>query len=203
MAFLIFFFIVSCLAIGCSIPAALANHMSISQIFYDYSSCLVFIGVVCGLLLLIFRFVFKHAFNPNCKLFYVSNKEVKFYEKTKMRIWKKFVPDLGFLVGFKKKVLSGRTNSSSNFYYKFLYENVNAAYLHFFTFLLSPLFFIFLHKIFYLSIGIPCMLISFVFNMLPAMLQRYLRPRVLKLYNRALKKEEMAQTNLQTETVLA
>ncbi len=203
MTFIIIFLVLSAIAIGSSIPVALAYHIPISQVFYDFSSCLVYIGVTCGILLLIFRNIFKRKFNPNCKLFYVSNGEVKFYQKTGIRFWKKIVPDLGFLVGFKKQLTKVEVHNSQ-FYYKFLYENVNAGWMHFFTFLFSPTFYIFLHPIFYLTIGIPCMLISFVFNLLPAMLQRYLRPRLLKLYNISLRKEEeKAQNSLQIEAVSA
>ncbi len=201
MTLLIVVLIISAISIGTSIPVALSNHIPISQVFYDFSSCLVFIGVSCELLLLLFRFIFKHKFNPNSKLFYVSKAEVRFYEKTKIRFWKKIIPDLGFLVGFKKQLTKVEVHNSQ-FYKRFLFENVNAAYLHFFTFLISPTFFVFLTKTFYLSIGIPCMLISFLLNLLPALLQRYLRPRLLALYNLTCKREQASQ-NLQPQAAIA
>lgn len=191
MFFLICFIVISTIGIGCSYPIALQYGIDFSTIIYDYLACLTYCGVVSGALMLIFRMIFKWKFNPNSKLFYVHPHEVAFYEFTKIRKWKKLIPDMGSLVGFKKKMDSMKIRDSQ-FYYRFLYENVNASYLHAFTFLFSPVFFSFLTRAFYATIGTSCMLIVFIFNVLPAVLQRSLRPRLLNLYNRALAKENAA-----------
>ena len=93
------------------------------------------------------------------------------------------------MVGFKKKI-NVEQAKDSHFYFKFLYENINASTLHGLDILLSPIFFVFLDHHFYITIGLTEMLIIFILNIIPVMIQRYPRPKLLKLYNKSLKAEQ-------------
>ncbi|MDE5715635.1 MAG: hypothetical protein K2I42_05830, partial [Anaeroplasmataceae bacterium] len=69
-------------------------------------------------------------------------------------------------------------------------ENINASILHFTDILVTPFFFFFLHKEFYITIGLCGMLVITILNIMPVMLQRYLRPRFIRIYNKLKKHEE-------------
>ncbi len=75
----------------------------------------------------------------------------------------------------------------------FLYENINASILHSFCILLSPIFFIFIHKKFYITIGLIGMILIIITNLMPVMLQRHLKPRLLNIYNNLKERENRTQ----------
>lgn len=183
MALIIIYLFLSIIGIGCSFPIANQYNIPYLEIFTDYFSFLTFCGVITGVLLLFFRFIFSRKFNPNDKIFYIPKWEIKLYENIKVKKWKNVVPDLGGLVGFKKN-LEEKPVKDEKFYYDFLYENVNAEYLHGFSIIFSPIFFIFLNPHFYITIGLTSTLITTILNLIPVIMQRYNRPRLLKLYNK-------------------
>jgi len=192
--FVLIYFVLSLISILSSIPIALSNSMTFVDVICDYFASLTYCGVIGGVFLLS-RIFTKIKFNPSSKLWKVSEKEVAFYEKLKVKKWKKIVPDFGFLVGFKKN-LDGADLKSSEFYKRFIYESVNASITHFSSIIFSPVIFLFLHKEFYLSIGLPCILIVFILDIIPIMLQRYNRPRLLKMYQMTLRREERAKNKV-------
>lgn len=185
---LVFLFF-SIIGIGASFPIAQSHHISYFTIFTDYFSFLTFCGVTTGFLLLLFRFIFSRKFNPNWKIFTIPKYEIKFYEKIKVKKWHNIIPDLGGLVGFKKN-LNEKPVKNAEFYYRFLYENVNAEALHGFSIIFSPIFFVFLNPAFYSTIGICCLLIVVIGNLMPVIIQRYNRPRLQRLYNKLAEKEK-------------
>lgn len=197
MYYLIIFISLSALAIGCSFPIAVQNNISTTQILCDYLAFTTFAGVMCGVTLIIARPLTKKFFNPNSKLLHVSKTEINFYKKIKLEQWKDIVPDFGKLVGFKKKIDFSQSKNSK-FYERFLYENVNAEILHGFDILLSPIAFCFLNPKFYPTIGLCGMAMVFILNIFPVILQRYLRPRLQRLYLLTKSHEEKLDSNLQS-----
>ncbi len=192
MYYTLIYLIFSAIAIFTSFPIAAANGIAYLDILTDYLAFTTFCGCLCGLIMLLARPFTKIKFNPNSKFFRVPEYEQKFYEKIKLDKWKKIVPDFGKMVGFKKKI-DPKECKNSKFYERFLYENINASILHFADILLSPFFFFFLHKEFYITIGLCGMLVIFILNIIPVMLQRFLRPRLLKIYNKLKQKEEKSE----------
>ena len=180
MYYFMIYLTLSAIGIGCSFPIAFENQIPVEFIFYDYFSFLTYCGVCCGFLLLS-RPVTKRYFDPCSKLWRVSESEQRFYRAIKLQSWKKIVPDFGRFVGFQKN-MQDKDIHNSEFYKRFIYETVNASFLHGVDILLAPLFFLFLHREFYLTIGLTCLAIVFILNILPVMVQRYNRPRLIKMY---------------------
>lgn len=188
MFYFFVYVVFSAIAISCSLPIAQQNSIPYLDVLTDYLAFTTFSGVMCGVILLFARFATKIKFNPNARIFRIPKFEQRFYEEIKIDKWKCLVPDFGKMVGFKKKIDPSQAKSSQ-FYRRFLYENINASLLHFIDILLTPFFFFFLHPEFYITIGLCGMLIIFFLNIIPVMLQRYLRPRLLNLYNKLLARE--------------
>lgn len=190
MFYFMFYSIMSLIAIGASFPIAYAHNIEYLEILTDWLAYTTFSGVLCALIMLIARYATKIKFNPNNKFFQVPKYEQNFYKKIKIEKWKKIVPDFGKMVGFKKKIDPAQAKSSK-FYARFVYENINASILHFADILLTPIFFVFLNPEFYVTIGLCGLFTIFVLNIIPVMLQRYLRPRLIALYNKTLKHEQL------------
>lgn len=184
------FLFMSAISIFTSFPVAIQHSIPYIDIVTDYLAYMTFSGCLCALIMLIARYATKANFNPNKKIFKVPMYEQKFYEKIKIDKWKKIVPDFGKMVGFKKKI-NPQECKNADFYERFLYENINASILHFTDILLTPIFFIFLRPEFYVTIGLCGLLTIFILNIIPVMLQRYLRPRLLKIYNKLKAKESL------------
>lgn len=198
MAFILIYLIVSLAGFIASSIIAEVNAVPFIDIITNYFASLTLCGCFCGFFALLFRFIFHCKFNPNWKILPVSKREITFYEFTRIDKWKKLIPDLGKLVNFNKQVLVGQTNNSA-YYERFLFENVNASALHFFTILSSPMIFLILSKEFYLSLSLPIIIIVFVLNILPVMLQRYLRPKIYSLYCLTKRREERKSKKDQNE----
>lgn len=192
--------VVAGIGIYCSFPLAEKYYIPKWQIPVDFFSALIYCGLVCAVFLFLFRFLTKLHFNPESKFFKIPKYETKLYNRLGVKKWHKYIPDWGGLVGFKKD-LNSNTNYSggeknSKFYHRFIYENVNAECLHGFTILASPVLFAFINPHFYASIGTSVMIIVIIVNLVPVILQRYNRPRLIALYKKTKKKEEQTQQQI-------
>ncbi len=183
------YLIFSAIAIFSSFPIAYVNSIPYLDIITDYLAFTTFSGCLCAGIMLIARYVTKIKFDPNNKFFQIPKWEQRFYEKIKIDKWKSLIPDFGKIVNFKKKIDFSQAKNKE-FYHRFIYENINASILHFTDILLTPFFFFFLHKEFYITIGLCGMLLITISNLMPVMLQRYLRPRFIRIYNKLKKHEE-------------
>lgn len=85
MYYILIYVLLSAIGIGCSFPIAMQYNIPFADIIYDYFVFLTFSGVVCGVILLLTRIITKYKFNPNSKVFKVSEKEIKFYDKIKLK----------------------------------------------------------------------------------------------------------------------
>ena len=145
MYYLIISLLFSIIAIFSSFPIAISNGIPLLDALTDYLAYITFSGCLCGFILILARPLTKIKFNPDLKIFKVPEWEQRFYKKIKIDKWKFIIPDCGNLVKFKKKInLSNAKNA--DFYKRFLYENINASILHFFAIILTPVFFLFIHK---------------------------------------------------------
>ncbi len=125
----------------------------------------------------------KNFFNPKNKVFKVFSWERKFYEKIKIRAWKGLIPigkgPLG--LGLRKDILIDKNNI--NYLNRFLIESCRAETMHFYSVFLG--FLILLLGKNYLSITIPVAFVNAFLQLLPFMVQRYLRPKLLIALKRA------------------
>lgn len=108
----------------------------------------------------------------------------KFYERVFfIKKWKKYLPDGAklFKGGFAKKNLQ---ENSVEYYEQFILETRRAEFSHWIQILPALLFYLF--NPLWASIVIT---VYFIFiNLFPIVAQRYVRPKLTKLKNRALKK---------------
>lgn len=149
-------------------------------------------GLIDGVVALTIRLLPKNLFQPNNKVFNVSEKKINFYKKLGVKKWKEKVPDLGQFANFKKNKIENPF--SVKYIHRFLVENcygdiihIVSAFMGFFILLFTPL------KLSF-TIALPIALINFVINYMPMMIQRYNRPKLLKIYKLLLASEEKELT---------
>ena len=125
-------------------------------------------GAVCGIV----RAMPKKIAQHDKKIFTVSAKEKKFYEKLKIRKWKDKVPEIGHFTGFRKNKISDP--KSVEYVERFLMEACYGEVGHFlslfFGFLLLLLFPI--HKS-WLAISIAVAIVNAMLNIPPILVLRY------------------------------
>lgn len=145
-----------------------------------------YVLVVLGLVTLFLRvFVPDKSWNAEQKFFKVQEKEISFYEKIKIKKWKDKVPEMGNTGGFpKRNILS----LSVEYLAKFLRETCIAENLHvlsiFFSF--TVLFFISAKGLIY---AVPVLIVNMILHILPCFIQRYVRFKMIKIYNHQLLKQ--------------
>lgn len=166
---------------------------------FDYSSLWIILAVVLSTIVEIaisgvFSAITEHApekfFNPNKKLYTVSKKEQKFYEKIGIKFWKDKVWELGALGGFRKNKLN---DTSSAYLYRFIIES-NRGMLGHIIDLFAGFLVVFILPLKYAwRIGVPIAIVGFALNLLPICVLRYNLPKLAVAYKRAKRLEERAE----------
>ncbi len=154
---------------------------------------LVVIDAVCALFV---RYCLpKKVFNPFLKLYNVGKRERKFYEKIGIRKWKDRIPEAGQLfANFSKTEVADMTNNE--YVKKFMSETIYAEIMHWLSMLFSFLI-IFIDLRLALTVGLPLIIGNMILNIMPVMVQRYNRPKLMVLYqrNERMKNKEIKQDN--------
>ena len=132
----------------------------------------ILVILVDALIATIARLLPKKCANHEFKVFTVSSKEKKFYEKLKIRKWKDKVPEIGHFTGFRKnKIVDPK---SVEYLDRFLLEICYGEIGHFFS-----LFFGFAILLIYpihhawLAISVPVAIINIFFNLPSLLILRY------------------------------
>ena len=125
-------------------------------------------------------------FNQEKKIFNPSKKECKFYEKIGIKKWKDYCIDLGQLNGFKKDKIENK----AEFIERFILENNMGFIDHLVSAFVSLVAIFILPSKFWIPIGIPVGLTSFVLNVLPLMILRYNMPRLKTMLKFSLRNEK-------------
>ena len=134
----------------------------------------------------------KKVFNPFLKCYRIAKGERKFYEKIGIRKWKDRIPEAGQLfANFGKSEILDTSNNE--YIYKFMSETIYAELMHWLSALFS-VFIIFIDLSIALYVALPLIIGNVILNILPVMVQRYNRPKLMVLYQRnermSLKKKE-------------
>ena len=166
----------------------LAKDMNVGIMFLYLLLAVAICGLMAGIITLITRILPKKVFSPYRKRFRVNDKENKLYKKLKIKKWKDRIPELGKLSGFSKSEISEPNNP--NYIFKFLTENCIAEALHFYSIVAGLLVFIFLPREYVFTIGLPIFFLNLILHLMPILVQRYLRPKFFKLYNRLLRQKD-------------
>lgn len=175
--------------IGCIFTSVLA--VSIGVRVYSLSDGVILLSILFSLLLLIIidavvaifvRIFPKKWVNPFNKIYTVHKWESKFYVKLGIRKWKDLIPESGkMLTGFgKREVLDMKDNA---YLFKFMEETVYAEVMHLLSAVLGFLV-VFVNLKLWVLVGIPLAIFNFILQILPAMVQRYNRPKLMLAYRR-------------------
>ena len=126
-------------------------------------------------------------FAPEARLFNVSKREADIYRRSKINVWKKFVPEWGCFTGFHKDKM--REPSDSAYIGRFLLESNYGVLGHVlgavfgFLIMLLP----FLRPI---SVALPIAAVNFVLSILPTIILRFNTPALRRIYRRNTEREK-------------
>lgn len=184
------FYLLSIIAdmIGISVIDIFVLHYWLGEVSIKYVIYQVVINVVYVLLIdivvvLVFYFVFpKKWFNPISKNFKASERERRFYNFLRIRKWKDKIP-AG--IGFRKDRVYEKDNP--DYIFRFLQDSAIAEKEHLVSALIGWII-IFLNPFtplnFSVAFALPVCIVHFVLHMMPVMVQRYNRPKLILLYKR-------------------
>ncbi len=179
--------------IGLIFTTALSLSIGYFVLSVSYTSILLtilfsvlFLFFVDAVVAIIVRILPKKLVNPFNKIYTVHKWETKLYLKLGVRKWKDLIPETGkMLVGFDKHKLA---NLSDNEYlFIFMRETVYAEIMHFISAILS-FFVVFINLKLWLIVGLPTAIVNFILQILPVIVQRYNRPKLMLAYKRNEKK---------------
>ena len=185
------YFIVITFCILIIFSVNLVVKFSIQTFLYClFSLCIVILP--CIVYVFILEILSTKLFNPYKKLFYVFKFENKIYESIKIKKWKDKIPVMKSVkTGFDKTRIDYPKNPE--YLWTFLTENCKAETGHAISIVWSIISVIIamlvLPKYMILSAWLPVALISVILHYIPIIVQRYMRPRLLKLYNLSITKE--------------
>lgn len=142
--------------------------------------------IIDGLVAFIIRRLPSKYFIGEQKIFNVSKKELRFYDKIGIKKWKEKVPELGGFTSFHKNKISDPHNNE--YLERFILEACYGIVIHFVSFFTSFLIILLDYKMFIgksyigLTIGLPVALINAVLIVLPTFILRYNLPRLKTLH---------------------
>ena len=184
------------LTAGGNLFYALSKDMNVGTMFLYLLLAVAICGIMAGIITLITRILPAKVFSLYRHRYKVSSKENKFYNKLKIKKWKDKIPELGKLSGFAKTEIAEPNNPQ--YIFKFLTENCIAEALHFYSIVAGLLVFVFLPREYVFTIGLPIFFLNMLLHIMPIFVQRYLRPKFLKIYNRLISQNEnINQNNLE------
>ena len=161
------------------------GDVSPQYVIYQVVINVVYVLMIDILIVLFFYFVLpKKWFNPFSKRFKTSNLERKFYNFVKIRKWKDKIP-AG--IGFRKDRVYEKNNP--DYIFRFLQDSAIAEREHLFTAIIGwiivlPYLNPFTPFRYVLPFACPVCCVHFMLHIMPVMVQRYNRPKLIMLYNR-------------------
>ena len=151
----------------------------------------VVVIIVDALIATVCRLLPKKCARHDGKLYTVSAKEKKFYEKLKIRAWKDWIPEIGHFTGFRKNKIDQPKNLEylDRFLLECCYGEIGhsaSVFSGFATLLFFPL----THT--WEAISIPESVVNAVLNVLPIFVLRYNAYKLEILRKSVLKKQGIA-----------
>jgi glycosyl-4,4'-diaponeurosporenoate acyltransferase len=136
----------------------------------------------------------------NKKIYHVSAKEKKFYEKLKIRLWKDKIPEIGHFTGFRKNKLADP--QSVEYVDRFLLESCYGELGHFFSLFIGfTVLLLYPISEVWIVLTIPVAIVNFFLNLPSLLVLRYnsyklvvLKKSLLKKQQRAMKAEKPVET---------
>ena len=190
---MVLYLIIGAIAIG--ISSALGFTIGVTNVGASYLE--VFLQIVItffalfvldALLALLVRAFPKKWVDPFNKIYKVRNWERKLYVKLGVRSWKDLIPESGkALVGFDKRSVA--TMNDNEYLKKFMEESVIAELMHFLSFVTSALLLLVPMKL-ALIVRMPIIIANIIFQVMPVIVQRYNRPKLMLAYERNIRLQQ-------------
>lgn len=177
------------LVILCTFNAFVSStHFAFSTLYGFWASLFAAIGVFLIDLSIacIVRVLPKKWFDPERKFFRSARFENTLYLKLGIRAWKDKIPEVGKLLKQLDKTKVGDKNDPKHLM-KFLHEMGYAEVMHWISIPLAFLIIFCFPLEYWFLFGLPCAIANACFQILPVMVQRYNRPKLLAVYKRALR----------------
>jgi glycosyl-4,4'-diaponeurosporenoate acyltransferase len=181
---------------GCSLVIAATVALWSGQNFLILFG-LVAIGVVFeiavdGLVATIARLMPAKCADHTKKVYQVSAKEKKFYEKLKIRMWKDKIPEIGHFTGFRKNKLADP--QSVEYVDRFLLESCYGELGHFFSLFLGfTVLLLYPLSDVWFALAIPVAIVNFFLNLPSLLVLRYNSYKLVVLKKSLLKKQQRAK----------
>jgi len=194
------------LCISLTILFAINASLSVSNICsfsVGYAFCTMIGGTLLLFLLdtvvaIVIQFVPKKWINPYFWGYKIFKFERKLYEFFGIRKWKDKIPEMGGV--FKKFSKAKIESHTPQYVYHFISETIYGEMSHTYSIVVGALIFLVMpHYI--LNFALPLFLINAMLNLLPAMVQRYTRPKLIKMYQRMLAQNQQMLYNDQEQTL--
>ncbi|MBQ8468473.1 MAG: hypothetical protein IJ542_01815 [Clostridia bacterium] len=134
------------------------------------------------------RLLPKAIYNPKNKLFAERKNEPKLFEKLGVKKWKDSIPEAGGISGFSRNHLYDPRNPE--YIRRYIIEGCIAEALHTLSICWGIIALLFIRRELILPMGAPLVLFNFFVHIFPLVIQRYMRPRLLRTLERLTKLEE-------------
>lgn len=161
------------------VPTSINGVKLLEYIFVSIAICATGISAIS----LLVRLIPKNFFSYKQVYFKTFNFEKNFYNWIRIKEWKEKIPELGNTAGFPKNKVKCPRNQE--YLKRFLAENCIAEFIHFYAICFGSFVFTYLPTNLDLTIGLPIFLVNFYLNILPLFVQRYLRPKLIRLYEKS------------------
>ncbi len=176
----------------------LALSMGIVNALFDIGIVLIGVCAVDVLLAWMIHSIPEKKINPFKDKYAMYSWEKKLYKILKIRLWKDKIPETGGkLCNFAKdKVYNMEDNA---YVLKFLRETCYAEIMHFYSAFLG--FWVLLAVPYVWTIALPIAVVNAFLQILPVMVQRYNRARLILLYRRNEKNTKLKEEKYEFEAV--
>jgi len=146
---------------------------------YSFLNLFIVVGID-AIIAWIVHSIPEKKINPFKKVYLTSKTEKRLYEKLGVKIWKTKIPESGkYLCNFAKDKVEQPNNNE--YVLKFLRETCYAEIMHFISIFLGFIPLVFMP--YKLSIVLPVSFVNAILQLLPVIVQRYNRIRLISLYN--------------------
>jgi len=152
----------------------------------------VFQFLIDGLFAFIVNKMPDKWFDENKKCFFVSKRTQRFYEKLQIKKWKDDVWELGGLGGFRKNKLASQ--SDPEYFRRFIIECNKGVVTHRIGYFVGFLGVFLIPLKYAMVIGVPVACVNLVLNILPTMILRYNTPKLMAVYKRLSRNQQLEET---------
>jgi len=186
---ILYLLIIFVCSLGLSGAVAIWSGENFFLLFGLVALGVVFEIAVDGLTATIARLLPAKCADHTKKIFVVSAKEKKFYEKLKIRLWKDKIPEIGHFTGFRKNKLADP--QSVEYVDRFLLESCYGEIGHFFS-LFTGFTLLFLYPLsdIWFVLAIPVAIINLFLNLPSLLVLRYNSYKLEVLRKSLLKKQQ-------------